>query len=136
MCNLFGLTTMIGFMSRWTAIAKMIDEQEKPEGRRSPRFVARRMQCEGSGMVQDFSATGIRVIYTKRPKFGINDVIDLRIESERGTHCGEAEVVWFRKLGFRKYEVGFRFTDPEAVKKMRLFQSGFDTLEDGRWSAA
>ena len=123
-------------MSRWTAIAKMIDEQDKPEGRRSPRFVARNMCCEGAGQVQDFSATGVRVIYSKKPKFEVDDVIDLRIESERGTHCGEAEVVWSKKIGFRKFEVGFRFTDPEAVKKMRLFQRGFDTLEDGHWSAA
>ncbi len=123
-------------MSRWTAIAKMIDEQDKHEGRKSPRFVARNMCCEGSGKVQDFSATGVRVIYSKRPKFVGGDVIDLRIESERGTHCGEAEVVWSKKIGFRKFEVGFRFTDPEAVKKMRLFQSGFDVLEDNHWSAA
>jgi PilZ domain-containing protein len=123
-------------MSRWTAIAKMIDEIDKPESRMNPRFLARRMSCNGCGLVMDFSATGVRVQYTKRPKFAIGDKVDLSLDSDVGTHAGEAEVVRLEKLGFRKYEVGYRFTDPDAAKKMQLFKCGYDALEDGCWSAA
>tara|TARA_R110002096_G_scaffold173781_5_gene348577 strand:- start:230967 stop:231404 length:438 start_codon:yes stop_codon:yes gene_type:complete len=122
-------------MSRWTAIAKMIEEIDKPEARRNPRFLARRMSCDG-GLVMDFSATGVRVHYTKRPKFEIGNLVNLSLESEAGTHAGEAEVVRLEKMAFRKYEVGYRFTDPEAAKKMQLFKCGYDALDDGCWSAA
>ena len=123
-------------MSRWTAIAKMIEEIDKPEARRNPRFLARRMSCDGCGLVLDFSATGVRVQYTKRPKFTIGDRVNLSLDTDAGTHAGEAEVVRLVKRGFRKFEVGYRFTDPEAAKKMQLFKCGYDALEDGGWSAA
>ncbi len=123
-------------MSRWAAIAKMIDERDKPEARKNPRFVARQMSCKGNGVVQDFSATGVRVLFCKRPKFEIGDVIDLSLDTNMGTHRGVVEVIRLEKKGFRKFEVGFRFTDPEAAKKMQLFKCGYDALDDGHWSAA
>lgn len=123
-------------MSRWTAIAKIIEEGDKPEARALPRFVARHMTCDGTGTVQDFSASGVRVRYCKRPKYKIGDTIELSLTSQVGVHQGEAEVMRIQKLGFRKFDVGFRFTDPEAAKKMQLFKCGYDALDDGFWSAA
>jgi len=123
-------------MSRWAAIAKMIDDREKPEARKCPRFVARQMSCKGNGVVQDFSATGVRVVFCKRPKYEVGDVIDLSLDTTMGTHRGVVEVMRVTHLGFRKFEVGFRFTDPEAAKKMQLFKCGYDALDDGYWSAA
>jgi len=123
-------------MSRWTAIAKIIEESDKHEARAFPRFIARHMTCDGAGAVQDFSASGVRVQYTKRPKYEIGDTIELSISSHVGVHQGDAEVMRIQKLGFRNYEVGFRFTDPEAAKKMQLFKCGYDALDDGYWSAA
>lgn len=131
-----GFGSIVWCMSRWTAIAKLIEEQDQPDGRRCPRFVARKMTCPGTGVVQDFSASGVRVLYKKRPEFEPTDVMELSLESEVGVHTGEVEVMWVRKEGFRKFQVGFRFTDPEAAKKMQLFKCGYDALDDGYWSAA
>lgn len=126
----------IGCMSRWTALAKMIDESGKPEARVKPRFIARQMRCNGCGLVMDFSASGIRVQYTKRPSWEIGSHVELTLESEAGVHRALASVKRLQKLGFRKYEVGFEFADPEAAKKMQLFKCGYSALDDGAWSAA
>jgi len=123
-------------MSRWTAIAKMIDGNENPEARQKPRFVARNMRCDGTGEIQDFSASGLRVQYKKKPCWEVGGHVELTIESEKGFHRGLATVRRITKVGFRKYEVGFEFSDPEAAKKMQLFKCGYDALDDGAWSAA
>ncbi len=126
----------IGGMSRWTAIAKMIDESGKPEARQKPRFIARQMKCNGCGTVKDFSASGLRVQYSKRPAWELGAHVELTLESEAGVHRALASVKRLQKIGFRKYEVGFAFSDPEAAKKMQLFKCGYDALDDGHWSAA
>ena len=123
-------------MSRWASIAKMIDDIDKPESRVKPRFIARKMQCDCAGTVLDFSASGLRVAYKRLPEWKVGDHVELTIESERGHHRGLATVRRITKIGFRKIEVGFEFADPEAAKKMQLFQCGYDALGDDAWSAA
>ncbi|MFK7760494.1 MAG: PilZ domain-containing protein [Phycisphaerales bacterium] len=123
-------------MSRWTAIAKMIDDQGKPESRVKPRFVARHMKCNDTSEVLDFSASGIRVLYIGKPAIKVGDQLELSLKSDVGVHRGLAIVKRVSKVGFRKWEVGFMFADPEAAKQMQLFKCGYSALDDGQWSAA
>ena len=123
-------------MSRWVSMAKMIDEIDKPESRLKPRFLARQLRCNGVGEVIDFSATGLRVQYKKLPRWKVGDEVELTLESAKESHCGSAIARRIVKIGFRRFEVGFEFIDPDAVKKMQLFRCGYDPLEDGSWSAA
>ncbi|MBL4809012.1 MAG: PilZ domain-containing protein [Phycisphaerales bacterium] len=123
-------------MSRWASLAKMIDEIDKPESRVKPRFIARQLVCDCSGTVLDFSASGLRVVYKKKPEWNVGDHVELTLESTKATHRGLAIVRRITKMGFRNYEVGFEFSDPEAAKKMQLFKSGYDALDDDMWSAA
>jgi hypothetical protein len=124
-----------GDMSRWTAIAKLVQEQGKKEDRGSPRFVARRLLCDPAGQVLDFSATGVRVIFVKNPKVEEGAEFKLTILSEDAERFADVRVAWMKKVGFRKWEAGLTFTDPEAAKKMALFRCGFDVLEDENWAA-
>ena len=114
----------------------MIDENGKPEAREKPRFIARHMRCNGCGEVLDFSASGLRVLYKSKPAWKEGNQVELSLESEAGTHRGLARVMRVQKKGFRKWEVGFAFADPEAAKKMQLFKCGYSALDDGAWSAA
>lgn len=123
-------------MSRWTAIAKMIETSDQPEARTKPRFIARHMRCNGTGTVMDFSASGLRVWYTSKTGLKIGDQVEITLESDAGVHRGLAYVKRVTKKGFRKHEVGFEFADPEAAKKMQLFKCGYSALDDGAWSAA
>ncbi len=120
-------------MSQWTAFAKLQKEAEEPRGpeaRRHPRFVASSCNCE-KGAVSDFSATGLRITYSKCQKFEVGDMVDLELYSLKGKHTCVAEVMWISKKSRKQFEVGFKFADPDSAKQMRLFEVGFDPLNQG-----
>lgn len=119
--------------NKWTALAHLLQEQNKNEHRQKPRFVAWEVACE-RGRVVDFSATGLRIRYSRCPKLKVGELMDLDLFSNLGQHNCTAEVMWTEKKGFRNYEVGYRFIDPEAAKQMQLFRLGYDPLNDGQWS--
>ncbi len=122
-------------MSRWNAIQRLVESQGKKEDRQSPRFVARCLLCDPPGQVVDFSATGVRVLFVKNPRVEAGDSFKLTIRSGMAEHFADVEVKWINKIGFRKWEAGLTFTDPEAAKKMGLFRCGFEVLEDENWAA-
>ncbi len=115
---------------QWAALARLQESEEKAESRTHPRFVAHSMNCE-KGVVSDFSAMGLRITYTRCPKFSVGDRVDLELYSPKGMHSCTAEVMWTDRKSRRCFEVGFRFLDAQAVKRMQLFQVGFDGLSSG-----
>ena len=119
--------------NKWTALAHLLQEQNKCDHRGKPRFIAREVACE-RGRLVDFSASGLRIRYSRCPKLKVGDQMDLELFSNLGQHQCTAEVMWTEKKGFRNYEVGYRFTDLEAAKQMQLFRLGYDPMSDGQWS--
>lgn len=114
---------------QWAALARLHNQVEKSDLRNHPRFVAHSMNCE-KGAVSDFSASGLRITYTKNQKFETGDMVDLELYSPKGMHQCTAEVMWIDKKSRKCFEVGFKFLDPEAVKKMQLFNLGFNAFND------
>ena len=117
-------------MSQWQALAKIHSEANKSDGREHPRFVASAFNCE-KGKVTDFSATGLRIVYRKCPKFLKGQIVDLELFSEKGQHNCSATVMWVSQRSRKHTEIGFQFLDPRMAKKMRIFEFGFDALSRG-----
>ena len=117
-------------MNQWTALAKLQYESGKREDRLHPRFVAHELNCS-KGTVSDFSATGLRITYRKDMKFDKGDLLYLELCSPRGILRCEAEVMWTNRVSRRQYDVGFRFTDAQAHKTLKLFNCVFDPLSEG-----
>lgn len=117
-------------MSQWSAYAKLQAEEGKREDRQHPRFVAHSFNCS-KGVVTDFSASGLRIAYKKDMKFTPGESIDLELYSMKGMHKCTAQVMWTNRKTRKLYEVGFRFTDPNTYKQMRLFECGYDPLSSG-----
>lgn len=116
-------------MNQWTALAKLEKERGKPEDRKHPRFVAHSFNCP-KGVVTDFSASGLRISYKKDMKFQVGHLVDLELYSMKGMHQCEAQVMWTQKVSRKQFDVGFRFTDPNSSKQMKLFECGYDPLSE------
>lgn len=115
---------------QWAALARLQESEDKGDLRSHPRFVAKCMNCE-KGIVSDFSATGLRITYKKNLKLKTGDKVDLELYSPKGMHTCTAEVMWLDRKSRKCFEVGFQFLDPNAIKQMRLFSAGFDSLSSG-----
>lgn len=91
---------------------------DKPSNRRS----AGRVRCEGVtcawGKLLDASATGARLISRRSLKPG--DIGVLEIEGPDRRFRVRAKIVWSRKRGWWKHEVGVQFVDvpPEARQQL------------------
>lgn len=116
-------------MNQWTALAKLEQERGKPEDRKHPRFVAHSFNCS-KGVVTDFSSSGLRISYKKDMKFQVGQLVDLELYSLKGMHQCEAQVMWTTKVSRKQHDVGFRFTDPNSSKQMKLFECGYDPLSE------
>jgi signal transduction histidine kinase len=68
------------------------------------------------GLVLDLSMGGMRVQCNKAPK----GRLDVEIEDHEGPVKLQAEVMWSRRLGFRKYEVGLYFphVPPDVARQL------------------
>ena len=117
-------------MSQWHAFARLQSEANNAEAREHPRFVASSFNCE-KGVVTDFSATGLRIVYRKCKKFQTGDVVSLELFSPKGQHNCSATVMWVDRRSRKHLEVGYQFIDPNMAKKMRIFEFGFDALSKG-----
>ncbi len=119
--------------NKWIALKHLQDGAKQDEHRVKPRFVAQDVNCE-RGRLVDFSASGVRVRYSKCPRLSQGDVIDLELFSNLGQHNCKVRAVRITKKGFRNFEVGFAFVDAEAAKEMQLFRLGFDPLCGSQWN--
>ena len=117
-------------MSQWNAFARLHTDSQASEARSHPRFIANSFNC-AKGVVTDFSATGLRIVYRKDQKFKPGDVVTLELFSPKGQHNCSATVMWVDRQSRKHIEVGFRFVDPAMAKQMGIFNFGFDALSKG-----
>ncbi len=76
------------------------------ERRRFGRFKAQRLGCD-KGVVLDLSGGGMRLRCSRR----LNGRIEIKLWTAREGLTVYGHVVWTRRLGFRKYEIGVEFCD-------------------------
>ena len=76
------------------------------ERRRFGRFKAQRLGCN-KGVVLDLSGGGMRLRYNRR----LSGRIAIKVWTPREGITVQGHVVWTRRLGFRKYEIGVEFCD-------------------------
>ncbi len=85
------------------------------ERRKWGRVKGTRLNCN-LGMVMDLSGGGMRVRSTRR--LHGKQQVDLSSHARRVRV--DAEVVWARRLGFRRYELGLQFRDIDDVTAKEL----------------
>jgi hypothetical protein len=102
--------------------------------RAKPRFTCRSVSC-GSGEILDLSLGGLRMRTPAKPPRG-RGPIGLVISSDVGRVQVAAEIVWAKRAGWREWELGMRFTDPDAVRASGLFKLIWDPVELASATAA
>lgn len=86
------------------------------DGRLRPHFVT----CS-LGDVADYSASGMRVQFSaKKLTIGEGQVQDVTIHGVDGDFVVKAKVVWIRKRGWRKFELGLQFIGIDAKSRANL----------------
>jgi len=86
------------------------------------------------GVVKDFSSSGLRIEFSRCPRYEIGQQVELTLQNFQGHRRCVAEVVWIEKTGWRSRAVGFRFPNEEIAEQMQLFKAAFNPLDDGEWS--
>ncbi len=85
------------------------------ERRRIGRFKAQRLGCN-KGVVLDLSGGGVRLRCSRR----LSGRIEIKLWTPREGVAVHGNVVWTRRLGFRKYEIGVEFCDLTPVIRQGL----------------
>ena len=85
------------------------------ERRRFGRFKAQRLGCN-KGVVLDLSGGGVRLRCSRR----LSGRIEIKLWTPREGVAVHGNVVWTRRLGFRKYEIGVEFCDLTPVIRQGL----------------
>ena len=86
--------------------------------RRFGRFNAGRLGCN-LGRVMDLSGGGMRVRCPRR----CSGIVEVQLWTVTRQTTVQAKVVWTRRIGFRKYELGLEFRDltPETTQDLSTF---------------
>ncbi len=92
-----------------------VARMELTERRRFGRFKAQRLGCD-KGVVLDLSGGGMRLRSNRR----MNGRIAVKVWTPREGVTVHGHVVWTRRLGFRKYEIGVEFCDLTPTMKQGL----------------
>lgn len=87
------------------------------------------------GEIVDLSASGLRVRTRGSQSLQINDVIYLKLSAPEEELLVKVQVVWTRRTGFRKHEVGMHFLNPSPQLQSKLIQIA-RVAADGRWLSA
>jgi hypothetical protein len=96
-------------------VTSLDDANEKR--RRSGRLALEQVRCE-LGEVLDLSSHGMRV--RSRKAFRVGDVRVIVIEGLGGTLGMKSRIVWIKRNGMFRHEVGFEFmdVDPDLARKL------------------
>jgi PilZ domain len=82
-----------------------------------------RVKCQGIycsfGEILDMSGSGMRVLSAIRPP-AVDKIVTVTIQTLEGPIAVEARVIWSRRAGFFKREIGMRFVDllPSAASAL------------------
>ncbi len=104
-------------MTSWEALRKLQygEASSKLGARTRPRFMTKLVTC-GAARVADVSAGGIRVISPSKPPQPSDETHTVTVESPWGSCSFEVRIVWTKRVGFRKYESGLAFENPERAR--------------------
>ena len=86
--------------------------------RRAPRHSTHLLS--NAGEVVDLSSTGMRIMCKGKPTLKIGMPQTFKIESPEGTLKVSGRVVWGRRAGFRKHEMGIEFVNVAAKTQAAL----------------
>jgi hypothetical protein len=82
-----------------------------------------RVNCQevtsSMGAVLDLSASGMR-IQTRRKPPDQGEILDLTVTGTEGPCLFRVKVMWAKKLGFMKHEIGFTFVDVTPENRQML----------------
>ena len=87
-------------------------------GRRRAGRLEQELMTSSGGRVLDLSATGVRTVTRRAPAIG--RVMKLTLLCLGDGVVLDAEVVWRRRTGLFRYEVGYRFVDPTREQQAQL----------------
>ncbi len=89
------------------------------EGRRHGRLHTELLTCN-LGVVIDLSASGMRVACHGRMRVQKDQALAMEVCSVRGRLALKTRVIWTRKTGFFRYQVGLEFTEMTPALQVEL----------------
>tara|TARA_B100000683_G_C12261160_1_gene461648 strand:- start:261 stop:626 length:366 start_codon:yes stop_codon:yes gene_type:complete len=80
------------------------------------------------GIIEDMSASGMRVTCKgwRKPKIGT--ILNVDIKHPKGIAIVECQIVWIKKVGLRKYEAAFKFIDLDPEHQRDLLAAAQESL--------
>jgi hypothetical protein len=96
-------------------------DESGPERRTSDRYAPDWLQCS-CGHVLDVSSSGLRLLATR----SMSGEHELRLWGNESSMSLIGRVMWSRRLGFRRHEVGIQFIaiDDETAAALDAMSSG------------
>lgn len=83
-----------------------------------------RVACEAVtctlGEVLNASAAGLRVQLKGKPPAERRDIIGFNIHGPDGAFPVKAQVIWMKKRGFRRHEMGLQIIDPDISMRRKM----------------
>ncbi len=101
---------------------KMLQPRPEGEGRVCGRLRCEMMECD-LGEVADISASGMRVKTKGKPPVKVGDRMKLGIRAAGTQSVVMAEVIWLKKQGWFRHELGLRFVDVGISTRILLDQA-------------
>lgn len=72
------------------------------------------------GEVLDLSAAGLRVRHRGWPRITVGEIVPLVLSVASSEVRVEARIVWMRRTGFRRHEIGVEFINLDAATRSCL----------------
>jgi len=106
-------------MSASTGANSVPSASNGPEVRRTGRLRCDMLNCT-LGHVVDLSAAGMRVHHRGSLRIKVGDAIPLSLSFASAEMTIQTRVVWMRRTGFRRHEIGFEFCEMSSAEQQCL----------------
>ncbi len=107
---------------RYARNFKTLEPRQGGESRGCGRLRCELMSCD-LGEVADISASGMRVKSKRKPPVTVGERMKLAIHTDGVRTVIMAEVVWLKKQGWFRHELGLRFLDVGISTRILLDQA-------------
>jgi len=104
---------------RNTPFLKETPDTDGINRRRHGRLITESLTIN-NGIVLDLSASGLRAVVRGKVLFEVGEQTSFRLRSCAREMSIEARVVWVKKSGFRKHQIGLEFVNvtPQTVETL------------------
>lgn len=92
--------------------ARLGKPEDDSNRRRNGRLLLQEIHCS-LGLVLDLSSSGMRVQTDVKPDLKEGQAFGMVLQGLSGPVNVAATVAWIRKTGWRKFQLGIHFTDPQ-----------------------